>query len=167
MEVARPVGCDLGDPVGGRAPADLAEHGVDQPGRTTTDALVDEVDARRDRGVVGHPHGQQLVGAEPQHVTHLDLELRLRQARVDHRVVEPLHPDRAGRQLGGQRGVATLEPVLAEHLWQHEVGVGPVGPHGGQDVEGRVPGAVDRPAALTHRGAPAPASWGPWSPTRR
>ena len=128
---------------------------------------ADEVDAGRDRGVVGHPHRQQLVGAEPQHVAHLGLELRLGQAGVDDRVVEALHPDRAGRQLGGERGVATLEPVLAQHLRQHEVGVRLVDPHGGEDVEGRAPGAVDRPAALTHRSAPAPASWGPWRPTPR
>ena len=117
--------------------------------------------------MVGHPHRQQLVGAEAQHVADLGLELRLGQARVDDRVVEALHPDRAGRQLGGERGVAALQPVLAEHLRQDEVGVRLVDPDGGEDVERRPPGPVDRAAALTHRSAPGPASWGPWRPTRR
>ncbi len=167
VRVVLPVGGDLVDPPGEVAPADRAQDGVDQAGRSPADGGADEVDAGRDRSVVGDPHGEQLVRPQPQHVAHLRLEPRLGEAGVDHGVVQPVHPDRPGRQLGGQRGVATGEPVLAQDLRQHEVGVGVVGAHGREHVERRAAGLVDRAAAVSHRGAPARASSAPSPPRRR
>ena len=63
--------------------------------------------------------------------------------------------------------VAAGETVLAQDLRQHEVGVGVVGAHGRQHVEGSAAGLVDRAVALTHRGAPARASSAPSPPRRR
>ena len=114
--------------------------------------------------MVGHPHGEELVGPQAQHVAHLRLEARLGEAGVDHGVVQPVHPHRPGRELGGQRGVAAGEPVLSHDLREHEVGVGVVGAHGGQHVERRATGLVDRRPAVTHRGAPARASSAPSPP---
>ena len=54
---------------------DLAQHRVGEAGRARRRPGPDQVDRGADRGVRGHPHRQQLVGAEPQRVEHLGLDL--------------------------------------------------------------------------------------------
>ena len=169
VQVGVTVGRDLSRPRRGVMPAHLAQDGVDQSGRAAADAGAHEVDARRDRGMVGHPHREQLVDAQAQHVAYLGLELGLGEAGVDDRVVEALHRMAPDASSVAKRGVASLEPVLARDLGQDEVGVGVVGPDRGEHVEGCLAGAVDaRTSRFTHRRrTPWPGAWVPGGPTPR
>ena len=126
-----------------------------KPAGALTHAGPDQVDGGADRGVRRHPHRQQLVGAQPQRVEHLGLDLRQRpvDAGGQHRVVRALPADRAADQLGGERRVAAGQPVLAQHVGQHQVRVGVLDPdrlehvvrRGARRVDGRLAGG--RPAA--------------------
>ena len=58
-----------------RSWAHLVEHRVDEPGGTAADAAPDQVHGRADRGVRGHPHGEQLVRAQAQRVEHVGVDL--------------------------------------------------------------------------------------------
>ncbi len=119
----------------------LAQDRVDEAGRPVPDPVPHQVDGGGDRGVAGHAHRQQLVGAEPQRVEHRRVDGTVGQRREDG-VVRALAAERAADQLGRQRRVTTAQPPLAEHLWQHQVGVGVVRGHRSQHVVRRQPGLV-------------------------
>ncbi len=141
---------------------DLAQHGIDQAGVALAGPGTGEVDAGRDRRMGAHAHRQQLVGAQPEHVAQPRLHPAAVEARVEDGVVGPLPTQRAGHQLGGERGVATGQAVAAQHLRQHEVGVGVVGADRPEHVVRRHAGGISH-----RRGAPARAASGPSVPRRR
>ena len=58
---------------------DPAHHGVGEPGRLVADPRAHELNRAVDRGMVGHPHREQLVGAEAERVA--DGRVRARPAR--------------------------------------------------------------------------------------
>jgi hypothetical protein len=156
-------GCEPAYPSARVVLGDLAQHGVGQAGRPLADPGPDQVDGGADGRVRRHAHGEQLVGPQPQGVTHLRLQPRPGQARVDHRVVEPLLADRAGGQLGREGRVTTCEPVLAQDPWQDQVGEGTVDADRLQHVVGRQPRrigsstpAVSHRPGVRGRGAPVP-----------
>ena len=144
---------------------DLAQHGVGEAGRPPADPVADQVDGGADRGVGGHPHREQLVGAEPQRVEHLRLDLGQRpvDAGGQDRVVGALPAQRAGGELGGERRVAAGEAVLAQHRGQHQVGVGVVDADRLQHVVRREPGASQSSAKYFL----GPAASAPGWPRRR
>ena len=76
---------------------DLAQHRVGEAGRPGPTSVADQVDGGGDGGVAGHPHREQLVGAEPQRVEHLRLDLGQLavHARGQDGVVRALPADRA------------------------------------------------------------------------
>ena len=183
------VGGDLLDPLVEVALAHRAEHRVGEVAGAGVHPGPDQVDGGADRGVVRHPHRHQLVGAEPQRVEHLRLDLRQRpvDAGRQDRVVGAASPDRPRRQLGGERRVAPLELVVPDHGREDQVGVGVVDPDrlehvecgGARRIEHDLAGAgrVSRwraplltpRAGLSHRrtpGTPWPGTWAPWSATR-
>ena len=168
--------------------AHRAQHRVDEVAGAGVHPRADQVDGGADRGVVGHPHRQQLVGADPQRVEHLRLDLRQRPvgAGRQDRVVGPASADGARGQLGGERRVAALELVVPDHRRQHQVGVGPVDADRLEDVERRGAGRVEddllasgrgrsrRPPLLSprsrlshRRGTSSPGTSAPWPATRR
>ena len=105
--------------------------------RTSSTVLVDG-------GVVGHAHGQHLVGAEAERVADGGVGSPTGEM-VDDGVVRPLAAERPADQLGGERGVAALDPALAQELRQHQVGVGVVLADRPQHVVRRQPGRSMRP----------------------
>ena len=117
------------------------------------DPRADQVDGGADRGVVGHPHRQQLVGADPQRVEHLRLDLRQRpvDAGRQDRVVGAAPPDRARGQLGGERRVAPLELVVPDRGREHQVGVRAVDPDRLEHVERGGAGRVEHDLAAAGR----------------
>ena len=182
--VAGRVGRDAAYPPGEVVLGDPAEDGVAEAGRPLPDPGPDQVDGGADRGVRGHPHREQLVGAQPQRVQHLGLDLRQRpvHARGEDGVVRAPTTEGAGDQLGGEGGVAAGQLVLPEDRGQHQVGVGVVDPDrlqhvvrrepgrvgGGAPLRGLAAGAAGAPARVSHRrGAPGPAASAPWRPRRR
>jgi hypothetical protein len=94
--------------------------------------------------VATHPGGQQLVGAQPQHLTHrrVDVAGGPVAAQVQDRVVGLPPAQRAVGQLGGQRGVAALDPAFPQQGRQQQVGVGVPLVDGGQHVVGDPPHRV-------------------------
>ena len=66
--VGGPVGGDDLEPFGLGPGADAAQHRVDEPGGAHAHHILGQVHGRGDRGVAGHPGGQQLVGAQPQYL---------------------------------------------------------------------------------------------------
>ena len=66
--VGGPVGGDNLEPFGLGPGADAAQHRVDEPGGAHARHILGQVHGRGDRGVAGHPGGQQLVGAQPQYL---------------------------------------------------------------------------------------------------
>ena len=94
--------------------------------------------ARRVHGrVVGHPHGQELMGAQAQDVlqARLDLVPRPGHAGRQDRVVPALPAQGAVGELGGEGRVAPGEPVAVQQLRQGEVRVGIVLAHGAQELQ--------------------------------
>ena len=133
-----------------RLAADRAQDRVDELRGPGAQLLAGEADGLGDRGVRGHPHAEQLVRAEPQDVEdgRVDLVGRAGGGQRDDRVVPALQPQRAVGELGGERGVAGVDPPLAQQRWQDEVRVGVGAGHRAQDVVGRRPGGVAALAAL-------------------
>ena len=96
----------------GRVRATRAQHGVDEarPRRCRRPARARPT-RLGDRGVRRHPHAEQLVGAEPQHVEHRRVELASGAVEAARRCTAsyvPAHPQRAVGQLGGEGGVAAV-----------------------------------------------------------
>ena len=118
---------------------DPAQHGVDEAGRAGR-VHPDQLDGRVDRGVRRHPGAQQLVGAQAQGVEQrrLDAVQRPLGAGVDHRVEQPLGPQRAVAQLGGQRGVAVAQPVPPQDRREGEVRVGVAHADRGEQLEAAI-----------------------------
>jgi hypothetical protein len=103
-----------------------AQHRVDErPGPLAHDRAR-QLDRRADRRVRRHAHRQQLVAAQPEQVEdrRVDRPEGAVDARTEHCVVRPATAQRPVTQLGGERGVAPVEPTLAQQAGQHEVGVG-------------------------------------------
>ena len=89
----------------------------------------------------------------------------VQQSRLgEHRVVQALPTYRPRRQLGGESGVAAAQPVPLQRRGQGEVRVGVGGPDGAEHLQRGGAGRVSQGA---HRDDQPPASWEPWSPTRR
>ena len=75
--------------------------------------------------MVGHPHREELVGAEAQGVADGRVGLPAGEM-VDDGVVRPQAAECAADQLGGEGGVTPLDPALPQELRQDQVGVGVV-----------------------------------------
>ncbi len=95
-------------------------------------------------GVGGHPHGEQLVRADPQGIQDRGVQLVQRPvdaARQDG-VVRALAAEGAVAELGGESGVALVQSVVPDPGRQHEVRVGVLGCHGAEHFEGHEPGRI-------------------------
>ena len=162
------VGGDLGQPGVEVAGADRAQHRVDELRPPVAEDRAGELDGLAHGRVVRDAQGEQLVGAEPQDVEHLTVDgvERPVDAGRDHQVVGAGRAQGAVRQLGGERGVATLDAALAQQPGQHEVRVGVVHPDGAQGVEGRPPRRVGVRASVRALGAAHPPSRSPGSSRR-
>ena len=132
--------------------ADPPHHGVDEAARAGPGDDLGQAHGLVGGGVGGHPHPEQLVRPEPQHVEHLRVDPVGRAAgRLgDDGVVEALPPDGAEAQLGGEGRVAPLEAVATQDGGHLEVGVGPVVDRAQQRVGGE-PGGLGATGALRGR----------------
>ena len=151
---------DLGEPGLEVALAHPAHDGVDEPGRPGAVHLAREAHRLVDGRVGRDAHPEELVGAEPQRVEDVRVDLVQGPPRgdTDDRVVEAVHPHRAVDELGRERGVTTLDAAVAQHPRELEVGVGTVR-DGPQDGVGREPLRVAAAGALARalrRALPAP-----------
>jgi hypothetical protein len=101
------------------------------------------------------PGREQLVRAEPEHVTHrrVDLAGGPGAAGRDDSVVGAQPPQGAVAELGGEGGVAPGQAALAQQGGQHQVRVRVALAHRAQDLEGRQPGRVAAAPGATARTA--------------
>ncbi len=105
---------------------DPAQHRVDEAGRGTATTGSDQVHSGGDRGMWRNPSPQQLVAAQSQGIQQLAVDLRewAVRAGLQHRIQQTLRAACSIAQLGGQRGVPTVDPALPQQAGQHQVGVG-------------------------------------------
>ena len=123
------------------APGHLAQHRVDEPGRTLPDLTAHEPHGGVQGRVVGHAHGQQLVGAQPQGVQHRGVQLLQRAVHAPGQDGVPRAAPAHGAvgQFRGERGVPLVEAQLPDQAGQHQVAVGVLGVHRAQRPERRQP----------------------------
>ena len=148
---------DPGFQVAGGHPA---QHRVDEAGRALASEVAGEVHRGRDGRVRGHPGGQELVGAEAQYLAQRRVHAVESPvgAQAEDRVVAAPAAQRPVGELGGQRGVAPLQPALGEHRRQQQVGVGVPLLNRYEHVVGEAPDRVGPASAAPAAGATAGAA---------
>ena len=102
------------------------------------------------RGMAANPGGEQLVGAQAQHLAHGSVQLADGPvaALCEDRVVGAAAAQRAVGKLGGERGVPAGDLALVEDRRQQQVGVGAAVGDSVQDiVGGQARGVRPAPAA--------------------
>ena len=93
------------------------------------------------------PGGQQLVGAEPEHVAHRRVDIVPVAAGGQDGVIGAAAAQRAVGQFGGEGGVTAGEAALGEQGREQQVGVGVPVRDRAQHVVGGAPGRVGARAA--------------------
>ena len=134
----------------------FAQHRIDQPGRPCADRVADKGDRFVDGRMAAYPHAQQLVGAQPQCVE--DLRVELVQVAVyaagQDEVVGAAGAQCAVGQLSGEGRILPAEPGRTDLSRQDEVAVGIIGGDRSQDLVGDQPCRV-RPTSSRRRGSGA------------
>src|SRR5699024_6366611 len=120
------VGGEVVQPFGPRFLSDSAQDCVDQPRGAGADLVSDQGDGFVDGGVGGHPHAEQLVAAQTQGVQYGPVELGELpvHAAAEDGVVGALTSQAAVGELGGEAGVALVQPGTADGRGEHQVCVG-------------------------------------------
>lgn len=126
--------------------ADPAQDGVDQARCAAAGRVGRQVYSRRDRGMGRHPHPQQLVGPQAQHVKDDTVELvqPAIHALSDDGVIPALQAQRPVGQRRRESRVAAVQPRRIQHRRQDQVGEATVLTHLGQRFQTHQPRCVHR-----------------------
>ncbi len=106
-----------------------AQHGVDEPGCSGPVDLAGQRHCLGDRRMGGHPHTQQLMAAQAQRVEDVRVDRRAGPSggHLDDGVVASPQAQRPVAEFGGEGSIAPAESGGAQHRWQLEVRIGPLG----------------------------------------
>jgi hypothetical protein len=130
------------------------QHRVDQPRRLLPPDAFHRGDGLEDRHALGDARVQQLVGPQPQGVSHQGIGLFQRTGQMGGKggIEGAAPPQRPHHQLGQQRPVAGFgEAAFAQRPIEENVGVRPPPVHAGEDRKRRLPYRDSRSPFFTRR----------------
>ncbi len=145
--------CQFVDPGLLVAGTDLAQYPVDETRTRRIEFDSSLLDGSRDGGMCVDAGAEQLVRSQPQQVEQYRVD-RLRLSiggRADDGVQQAADAAAAVGQLGGEGGIATTDPPLAQQNWQQQVGIRVALAHRPQYIERGAPRRIQRLASRRPR----------------